>query len=148
MVRHVSPDVPTVLLVDSTHDNRAIYAEDLRLHGFHPVEIGDTADGLALARAADGIVTAIRVDGGFDRVELVRRLRNGDGSTRDKPIIVLTACAFAPDQQRAFAAGSDRFLAKPWCQSDWSAKSGRSSHVVVCGSRDRRMRNRRNRRVS
>jgi two-component system cell cycle response regulator DivK len=113
MARHVSPDVPTVLLVESTQDDRTMYAEYLRLQGFHPVEIDDTADGLALARTADVIVTGIRVDGPFDGVELVRRLRNGDGSTRDMPIIVLTACAFEPDQLRAFAAGCDTFLAKP-----------------------------------
>jgi len=90
MARHVSPHVPTVLLVDSRQDDRRMYAEYLRATGFHPVEIDDTADGLALAMTADVIVTGIRVGGPFDGVELVRRLRDGDG-TRDKPIIVLTA---------------------------------------------------------
>ena len=89
-----------------------MYAEYLRATGFHPVEIDDTADGLALARTADVIVTGIRVGGPFDGVELVRRLRESDG-TCGKPIIVLTACAFEPDQQRALAAGCDVFLAKP-----------------------------------
>src|SRR6266581_1334065 len=112
MARHVPPDVPTVLLVDSTQDDRRMYAEYLRVQGFHPVEIDDTADGLALARTADVIVTGIRVGGPFDGVELVRRLRESDG-TCGKPIIVLTACAFEPDQQRALAAGCDVFLAKP-----------------------------------
>jgi CheY-like chemotaxis protein len=112
MARHVSPDVPTVLLVDSPHDDRPMYAEYLRLCGFHPLERDDTADGLALAVTADVIVTGIRVEGLFDGVELVRRLRDGN-QTHDKPIIVLTACAFEPDQQRAFAAGCDVFLPKP-----------------------------------
>src|SRR5438132_7416228 len=89
-----------------------MYAEYLRLHGLHPIEIDDSADGLALAKTADVIVTGIRVVGPFDGVELVRRLRDGNG-THDKPIIVLTACAFEPDQQRALAAGCDTFLAKP-----------------------------------
>ena|SRR5437868_5144655 len=112
MARHVSPDVPTVLLVDSTHDDRRMYAEYLRLHGCHPVEIDDTADGLALARTADVIVTGIRVGGRFDGVELVRRLR-ASHATHDIAIIVLTTCAFEPDQQRALAVGCDTFLAKP-----------------------------------
>ena len=77
MARHVYPDVPTVLLVDSPHDDRAMYAEYLRLNGFHPVEINDTADGLALAVTADFIVTGIRVGGPFDGIELVHRLRDG-----------------------------------------------------------------------
>src|SRR5713226_9176455 len=112
MARPVSPDVPTVLLVDSPHDDRAMYAEYLRLQGFNPIEINDTADGLALAVTADVIVTGIRVEGPFDGIELVHRLRDGNG-TRDKPIIVLTACAFEPNQQQALAAGCDVFLSKP-----------------------------------
>ena len=132
MARHVSPHVPTVLLVDSTQDDRRMYAEYLRVTGFHPVEIDDTADGLALARTADVIVTGIRVGGPFDGVELVRRLRDGDG-TRDKPIIVLTACAFEPDQQRARAAGCNVFLAKP-CLPDHLVRELRSiltSHATT-----------------
>lgn len=89
-----------------------MYAEYLRSAEFHTVEIDDTADALALAGTADVIVTGIRVPGPFDGIELVRRLRAA-GPTKDKPIIVLTACAFEPDQQRAFAADCDGFLPKP-----------------------------------
>src|SRR6266581_2425294 len=71
-----------------------------------------TEDALALARTTDIVVTGIRVPGPFDGVELVRRLRANDG-TKHKPIIVVTACAFEPDQQRACAAGCDAFLPKP-----------------------------------
>src|SRR5260370_15370376 len=112
MARHVSPDVPTVLLVDSAHDDRAMYAEYLRVCGLNPIEVDNTADALTRATTADVVVTGIRVQGPFDGVELVRRLRNDNGS-RDKPIIVLTACTFEPDQQRALSAGCDVFLAKP-----------------------------------
>jgi CheY-like chemotaxis protein len=66
------------------------------LQSFTRSKIDDTADALALARTADVIVTGIRVPGPFDGIELVRRLR-ADGPTKDKPIIVLTACAFEPD---------------------------------------------------
>jgi two-component system, cell cycle response regulator DivK len=124
MVRHVSPHVPTVLLVDSTHDDRTMYAEYLRVCGLNPIEIDNTADALRRAMIADVIVTGIRVDGPFDGVELVRRLRDGVG-TRGKPIIVLTACAFEPDQQRALAVGCDVFLAKP-CLPDRLAQEIRS----------------------
>ena len=117
MARHVSPDVPTVLLVDSTQDDRTMYAEFLRVCGLNPIEIDNTADALVGATTADVIVTGIRVAGPFDGVELVRRLRDGDG-TRTKPIIVLTACVFEPDQLRAFAAGCDAFLAKPYQVAD------------------------------
>jgi two-component system, cell cycle response regulator DivK len=112
MARHVSPAVPTVLLVDSAHDDRAMYAEYLRVCGFR-VQTADTTDeALVCAREAAVIVTGIRVGGSFDGVELVRRLRD-IGATKERPIIVLTACAFEPDQQRSFAAGCDTFLRKP-----------------------------------
>ncbi len=139
MARHASPDVPTVLLVDSAHDDRAMYAEYLRLDGFHPIEINDTADGLALAVTADVIVTGIRVGGPFDGVELVRRLRDSDG-THAMPIIVLTACALEPDQQRALAAGCDVFLSKP-CLPDRLVTEIRAVlKVVACRTRGRHVR--------
>jgi two-component system cell cycle response regulator DivK len=112
MARHASPDVPTVLLVDSPQDDRAMYAEYLRACGLNPLETNNPVDALMLATKADVIVTGIRLTGPFDGVELVRRLREGDG-TRTKPIIVLTACVLEPDRHRARAAGCDAFLPKP-----------------------------------
>src|SRR5205085_582242 len=70
----------------------------------------------ALAVTADVIVTGISVPGPFDGVELVRRLRANE-PTRHKPILVLTASAFAPAERRADAAGCDAFLPKP-CYPD------------------------------
>jgi CheY-like chemotaxis protein len=103
---------PTVLLVDSPQDDRAMYAEYLRLCGLNPVEMDDTAAALRRANQADVIVTGIRVNGPFDGVEFVRRLRDGHRA-HNTPVIVLTACAFESDRQRALAAGCDLFLAKP-----------------------------------
>jgi DNA-binding response OmpR family regulator len=89
-----------------------MYADYLRQSGF-TVRTADTTDeGLIHASDADIIVTEIRVHGSFDGVELVTRLRDA-ARTRRTPIIVLTACAFAPDQQRALAAGCNMFLPKP-----------------------------------
>jgi two-component system, cell cycle response regulator DivK len=112
MARHVSPNVPTVLLVESAQDDRDMYAEYLRASGLNPVERDNTGDALDDAIEVDLVVTGIRVKGPFDGIELIRRLRNGDG-TRDLPVIVLTACAFERDERRARAAGCDVFLTKP-----------------------------------
>jgi CheY-like chemotaxis protein len=101
-----------VLLVESHDDSRDMYADYLRHCGF-TVRTADTTDeGLIRASDADVIVTEIRVHGSFDGVELVSRLRDA-ARTRQTPIIVLTSCAFAPDQQRAQAAGCNLFLPKP-----------------------------------
>jgi two-component system cell cycle response regulator DivK len=108
----VLADVPTVLLVNLPHDDRAMYAEYLGICGFRAVEVDTTAEALRAAMTADVIVTDLHLQAQFDGVEFVRHLRDGQ-DTCDMPIIVLTACAYEGDKQRAFAAGCDRFLAKP-----------------------------------
>jgi CheY-like chemotaxis protein len=102
----------SILLVEPPEDDRPMYAEFLRANGFSVTEVDSTDDGLSAAHAADLIVTGVRMPGSFDGIELVRRLRD-DERTKRKPLIVLTACTFEPDQSRAFAAGCDVFLPKP-----------------------------------
>ena len=101
-----------VLLVDSACDGREMYAEYLRLERCNILEADNTSDAMLCAARADVIVTSIRVPGPFDGIELVRRLRE-DTRTKNKPIIVLTSCAFESDRQRAWAAGASAFLTKP-----------------------------------
>lgn len=102
----------SVLLVEPDDDTRQMYAEYLRSRGLAIVIAETTDDGLAQAAGADIVVTGIRVPGSFDGIELVRRLRDSALTTR-APIIVLTACAFEPERQRALTAGCDCFLRKP-----------------------------------
>ena len=102
----------SILLVEPPEDDRPMYAEFLRANGFQVTEVDSTDDGLSAAHAADLIVTGVRMPGSFDGIELVRRLRD-DERTKTKPLIVLTACTFEPNQSRAFAAGCDVFLPKP-----------------------------------
>jgi DNA-binding response OmpR family regulator len=104
--------VPTVLLVESRRDDRSMYTEYLRLRGFTVLEADTTDEALFHAVQSDVIVTGVRVNGSFDGLELVRKLR-ADASTQSKPIIVLTAWAFEPSRQLALAAGCDIFLTKP-----------------------------------
>jgi len=89
-----------------------MYAEYLRLFGFRVIEIGETSAAQALAITADVIVTGLRVAGPFDGIELIRRLR-ADDRTTDRPIVVLTACAWDADREAAEQAGCAAFLAKP-----------------------------------
>jgi two-component system cell cycle response regulator DivK len=103
---------PTVMLVASIQDDREMYAEYLQASDFTVIEVDHTADALKRATDADVLVTDVRVDGPSDGLELIRRLHRGAG-TKHIPIIVLTACAFATDRQRAERAGCDAFLPKP-----------------------------------
>jgi two-component system cell cycle response regulator DivK len=101
-----------ILLVDSHDDSRDMYADYLRTCGFRVQTANTTDEALRHASDADVVVTEIRVHGSFDGVDLVGRLREGD-ETKETPIIVLTACAFDTDQQRARTAGCNVFLPKP-----------------------------------
>lgn len=106
------PRSPIILLVDSHQDTCEMYAEYLRMYGFSVHTVGTTDEGWRQASEADVIVTGIRVHGSFDGLELIDRLRHAE-STKDTPIIVVSACAFGTDQQHASAAGCNVFLSKP-----------------------------------
>lgn len=109
---------PTVLLVLEARDDALdMYAEYLRYHGLVAIAISSAREAGARARQADIVVTGIPLDGPADGIELVSRLRSGDGA-RDTPIIVLSACATARDRQRAAHAGCDLFLPTPCLPQD------------------------------
>jgi CheY-like chemotaxis protein len=112
VARHVSPGVPTVLLVSDDQDDRGMYAEYLRLRGCLPLEAATTDEALRRVLDADAIVTDVRVAGSCDGLEFVRRVRS-DQRTHAKPVIVLTSWVFDPSREEALAAGCDVFLTKP-----------------------------------
>jgi two-component system cell cycle response regulator DivK len=101
-----------VLLVQPREDDRALYAELLRLHNLVPLEAATTDHAVLLAQSADVVVTGLRMPGTLDGLELVRDLRRRDPAGR-RPLIVLTACALDADRSAAIAAGCDAFLTKP-----------------------------------
>lgn len=95
-----------VLLVQhSRDDGLEMYAEFLRYHGLAPIAVSSARDALTIAPVADVIVTGILLDDQIDGIELVSRLRRGQ-STMDTPIIVLTACAWPRERERAAQAAA------------------------------------------
>jgi CheY-like chemotaxis protein len=103
---------PVVLLVQSDADSREMYTEFLRYEGLLPVPVSNARDGLTVARKADVIVTGLLLPGDIDGIEFIARLKR-DERTKRIPLIVLTACAWKSDRDRAEQAGCDVFLAKP-----------------------------------
>jgi CheY-like chemotaxis protein len=102
----------TVLLVEADGDNRAMYVEYLRSRGLSLITADTTDQGLTRAAVVDVVVTGMRVPGSMDGIDFVQHLRASE-PTVGTPIIMLTACAFAADKQRALAAGCNRFLPLP-----------------------------------
>jgi len=109
--RSVSPKL--LLLVDHDSDTRGMYAEFLRFDSWHVEEALDGREALATAvsQQPDIIVTDTHLTGlsGYELCEFLRL----DPSTRDIPIIVVTADVFPADVLRAKTAGADLVLTKP-----------------------------------
>lgn len=109
---------PVVLLVQPARDDGLeMYAEFLRYRGLAVIPVSNSRDALMLAPEADIVVTGIILDDPMDGVELVSRLRH-DECTRSTLIVVVTACAWPKDRERAERAGCDVFLPKPCLPND------------------------------
>jgi CheY-like chemotaxis protein len=114
--RLVEPSAPTgqtLLLVEDNEDNRIIYSTVLRHLGYEVVEALDGVEAISLARSVlpDLILMDISIPE-IDGWEATRILRQ-DPTTRDIPIVALTAHALADDREKATALGFTSYLAKP-----------------------------------
>ncbi len=107
------PAGQTLLLVEDNEDNRIIYSTVLRHTGYQVVEAMDGVQAVALARSIlpDLILMDISIPeiDGWEATKILRQ----DPTTRDIPIIALTAHALADDRERATAVGFTSYLAKP-----------------------------------
>src|SRR6266545_4649446 len=83
------PTMTTIVLAHAGTDDRRMYAEYLRAHGFRVKEAATTDDTLSAMAECQVLVTGLLVPGSFDGVELIRRTRARDAAL---PIIVVTAC--------------------------------------------------------
>ena len=101
-----------VLLAQPQHDDRDMYAEFLRARHFLPVIVSAVVDVLTVAPRVDIVVTETLLPGHLDGLEMVARLKRNK-RTKAIPVIVLTACGWRSERDRARAAGCDVFLAKP-----------------------------------
>jgi PAS domain S-box-containing protein len=114
-VLHLKAGQPAcrVLAVDDQPENRELIVEMLAPIGF---EIRTAADGAeAVTRCAEWLPQIVLMDlrmPVLDGYEATRRIRAAHGAA--VKLIVLSAFAFAEDDQRASAAGADAFLSKPF----------------------------------
>jgi CheY-like chemotaxis protein len=104
---------PLVLIVDDDRDNREGYAEYLGGLGYRvsEAESGLAAVQSALRDAPSVILMDLELPG-VDGWEITRRLKS-EPTTREIPIIAVSAHVFPSDITRALEAGCARFLKKP-----------------------------------
>lgn len=102
-----------VLIVEDNDLNLRFFNAVLASEGYDTVTSTGAEDVPALARTAkpDLILMDMRHRGG-DGLETTRRIK-ADEATRRIPVIAVTGCALAGDEQRIRAEGCDDYLVKP-----------------------------------
>lgn len=103
-----------VLLVEDDPGVRELLLEILLLHGFETRGLPTGGEGLREARdwRPDALVLDVMLPD-MDGFQVCRSLR-ADPETTQLPVVILTSLQESSGRQRAFAAGADRFVAKPF----------------------------------
>jgi DNA-binding response OmpR family regulator len=113
---------PLVLVADDEEDIRALVAFRLRRAGYDVITAADGAEALTLAttRLPDLIVLDMMMPKATG-LEVTRSLR-GQDSTKDIPVILLTARAQEADVASGFEAGADDYVKKPFSPKDLQSR--------------------------
>lgn len=130
-------DVPVVLIVDDSEDNRELFAMCLERLGYRIELAVDGLDGLERARAT--LPSVILMDlamPNMDGFEATRQIRMDPKLASSVHIIAVTAFSDALNTQRALSAGCNAILAKPCPPDVLSACVQSAVQAVVARARD------------
>ena len=111
-----------ILVIDDMEDNRRILRDLLTTGGFEVIEAETGEAGVEVAEASrpDLILMDIQLPG-LDGYEATRRIK-ANPELRHIPIIVVTSYALSGDDVKAFAAGCDAYVTKPFVPRQLLAK--------------------------
>ena len=103
-----------ILVVEDQEDNRRIMRDLLAASGYESIEAVTGDEGLAMAQreVPDLILMDIQLPG-LDGYEVTRRIK-ANAALAHIPIIAVTSYALSGDDQKAFAAGCDGYVTKPF----------------------------------
>lgn len=103
----------TILIVEDNPANMELATDLLENAGYTVVQATDAEQGIEAARTAPPHLIIMDVGlPGMDGLSASRMLRE-DATTKDIPIVILTAHAMHGDQEKAFAAGCSGYITKP-----------------------------------
>jgi two-component system, cell cycle response regulator DivK len=111
-----------VLVIEDQEDNRRILRYCLKSADYEVIEALTGEDGVALAERElpDLILMDIQLPG-LDGYEATRRIKSNQ-ALRHIPIIVVTSYALSGDDVKAFEAGCDAYVTKPFSPRQLLAK--------------------------
>lgn len=103
-----------ILVIEDQEDNRQIVRDLVTASGYEFIEATTGEEGLAVAarERPDLILMDIQLPG-IDGYEVTRRIK-ADPKLRHIPIIAVTSYALSGDDKKAFAAGCDGYVTKPF----------------------------------
>jgi len=103
-----------ILLVEDQEDARRIVRDLLAVSDYELVEATTGEEGLALAERErpDLILMDIQLPG-LDGYEVTRRIK-ANPALNHIPIIAVTSYALSGDEQKAYAAGCNGYVTKPF----------------------------------
>jgi two-component system cell cycle response regulator DivK len=104
----------TILVIEDHEENRRILRDLLASARYEMLEARTGEDGLRMATAyhPDLILMDIQLPG-LDGYEVTRRIK-ADAALHHIPIIAVTSYALSGDDLKAFQAGCDGYVAKPY----------------------------------
>ncbi len=111
-----------ILVIEDQEDNRRILRYLLRSAQYEVIEAVTGEEGVDLAERErpDLILMDIQLPG-LDGYEATRRIKS-NAALRHIPIIVVTSYALSGDDVKAFAAGCDAYVTKPFSPRHLLAK--------------------------
>jgi two-component system cell cycle response regulator DivK len=104
----------TILHVEDNPDNRMLIRDLLQFRGYRVVEVSDGSAALAAAETEhpDIILMDVQLPG-ISGLDVARQIK-ARSDLRHIPIVAVTSFALSGDDKRAFAAGCDAYVAKPY----------------------------------
>jgi len=109
------------LIVEDNDKNRKLVRDVLTFKGYGVIETETGEEGVQLTRERSPrlVLMDIRLPG-IDGVEALRRLR-AEETTREIPVMAMTASVMSEDRQKIMAAGFDAYQSKPINVTDFVA---------------------------
>ena len=102
-----------LLIVEDNEKNRKLVRDVLQFKGYRTMEAESGELGVALARESRPALILMDIQlPGMSGIEALAHLR-ADPTTREIPIVAVTASAMMQDRQRILAAGFDGYQSKP-----------------------------------
>ncbi len=110
-----------ILIVEDNDKNRKLVRDVLTFKRYEVIETETGEEGVRLARerCPSLVLMDIRLPG-IDGMEALRQLR-AEPTTREIPVMAMTASVMSEDRQKIMAAGFDAYQCKPIEVSDFVA---------------------------